>query len=553
MFGLKNLFKKIIDASNNPYSYEMVSDTLHSIKLKSRFEDDSYFYNHDIFDERMVLYNDSLSHINTNPDKEYEIYQWIKKDGEYVNKGEVICLIRYVPHTNIHGYHRVAVLPPVISPEDGYLNIILQEDEEVFIGEEISQIKCSAQPIDFYPPNESMSSYYFNKYDIPDNIRTPRHIMSEYDISIKHHELDNIHLLDWLVDDNVFVNVGDAIAEVGAVYEGKPVYKYTLKSKVSGFINKILPSFHQEPIYQDSWICCFHKTEKDLHEFTYFNHHEVFEDDFTMNKTIKWNVIGGHVLPFGSKDATYNIGAVIVNSNNEQFQLMFSLEYVDSKDYIVFKYFNNQYKLSPNDEIQFMFDDNSIDKFQIIENSTKIRGAWKNLYETKIPITHNELDNLKNKEFIKWKIAFDNGTDFISGNNSNERVGGSLLSQIINEFATMYEAVVSTEVPNHQPLYERKSQEISTQTSQLCHVYLMLDTTNNYYKIGMSNKPEYREKTLQGDKPSIELLCSKEYPNKGIARSIEQALHSNFSSKRIRGEWFELDLMEVQNILDTLK
>src|SRR5690606_18001483 len=98
------------------------------------------------------------------------------------------------------------------------------------------------------------------------------------------------------------------------------------------FINQILPSYYPEPIYQDSWICCFHKTEKDLYEFKYFNHYEVVHDDFTMNKTIKWNIIGGHVFPFGSSDENSNIGAMIVNSDNEQFQLMFSLEYINSKD-----------------------------------------------------------------------------------------------------------------------------------------------------------------------------------------------------------------------------
>ena len=81
----------------------------------------------------------------------------------------------------------------------------------------------------------------------------------------------------------------------------------------------------------------------------------------------------------------------------------------------------------------------------------------------------------------------------------------------------------------------------------------MHDTTNNYYKIGISIKPEYREKTLQGDKPTIELICSKEYPDRGIAKSIENALHSNFSVKRIRGEWFELNQSEVQKIIETLK
>ena len=39
-----------------------------------------------------------------------------------------------------------------------------------------------------------------------------------------------------------------------------------------------------------------------------------------------------------------------------------------------------------------------------------------------------------------------------------------------------------------------------------CCVYLMIDTVNNYHKIGISNNPEVRESTLQREKPSIELM-----------------------------------------------
>jgi len=67
-------------------------------------------------------------------------------------------------------------------------------------------------------------------------------------------------------------------------------------------------------------------------------------------------------------------------------------------------------------------------------------------------------------------------------------------------------------------------------------VYLMLDTTNNFYKIGCSKQPRYREKTLQSEKPTIELLFCFEG-----SRKDEKYLHEHFKEKRIRGEWFHLD------------
>ena len=83
-------------------------------------------------------------------------------------------------------------------------------------------------------------------------------------------------------------------------------------------------------------------------------------------------------------------------------------------------------------------------------------------------------------------------------------------------------------------------------------MYLMLDEANGYYKIGISNKPRYREHTLQSEKPSIQLICAKEYPNRRIAEAIESALHKAYSAEHMRGEWFNLTAKDVQEITQTL-
>lgn len=86
-----------------------------------------------------------------------------------------------------------------------------------------------------------------------------------------------------------------------------------------------------------------------------------------------------------------------------------------------------------------------------------------------------------------------------------------------------------------------------------CYVYLMKDTSNGYYKIGISNTPEYRERTLQSEKPSIEMIACKKFPTRKIAESIESALHTTYSQQRLRGEWFNLDEADVAAIIETLK
>lgn len=67
------------------------------------------------------------------------------------------------------------------------------------------------------------------------------------------------------------------------------------------------------------------------------------------------------------------------------------------------------------------------------------------------------------------------------------------------------------------------------------NVYVMIDKNTGYYKIGKSVKPKFRERTLQSEKPTIEMLFTHE----GRC-SDEKALHEIFKEKRIRGEWFDL-------------
>lgn len=79
--------------------------------------------------------------------------------------------------------------------------------------------------------------------------------------------------------------------------------------------------------------------------------------------------------------------------------------------------------------------------------------------------------------------------------------------------------------------------------NKLSYVYLMRDTTNGLIKIGYSSNVTAREKTLQSEKPAIELL------NYWVGtREDEKILHRLFKNKRIRGEWFEINNQELTQI-----
>ncbi len=81
-------------------------------------------------------------------------------------------------------------------------------------------------------------------------------------------------------------------------------------------------------------------------------------------------------------------------------------------------------------------------------------------------------------------------------------------------------------------------------SSREVFVYLMKDKANGLYKIGKSINPSYRERTLQSEKPSIEMVFNA--PERGDFN--ERSLHLKYAEVRKRGEWFILTPAQVRFI-----
>ncbi|PCD00490.1 hypothetical protein EAO82_01655 [Halopseudomonas pelagia] len=81
----------------------------------------------------------------------------------------------------------------------------------------------------------------------------------------------------------------------------------------------------------------------------------------------------------------------------------------------------------------------------------------------------------------------------------------------------------------------------------ITYLYLMQDLRNELYKIGKSKHPQVRERTLQSEQPSTVLRIAIPAPD-----FAEKHLHSKFSSKRVRGEWFDIDEVDLIGIVDYL-
>jgi len=91
-------------------------------------------------------------------------------------------------------------------------------------------------------------------------------------------------------------------------------------------------------------------------------------------------------------------------------------------------------------------------------------------------------------------------------------------------------------------LGDRVTKEKSSSV-QPTNVYVMIDKNTGLYKIGRSRKPSAREKTLQSEKPTIEML----FYNSGF-HFDEVALHRKFADKQVRGEWFKLDADDISEV-----
>lgn len=92
---------------------------------------------------------------------------------------------------------------------------------------------------------------------------------------------------------------------------------------------------------------------------------------------------------------------------------------------------------------------------------------------------------------------------------------------------------------------ELYTEEVAEYNAQQKHtyIYLMIDHNTGYHKIGRSKNPKFRERTLQSEKPTIEMIHTfKDNLSK------EKELHKRYANKRIRGEWFNLSKVDVEYI-----
>jgi len=301
-----------------------------------------------------------------------------------------------------------------------------------------------------------------------------------------------------------------------------------------------------------NWVLFYiHENDQDRINRKFVNEFLITSDPFTNSKNI------GYFCKsiYFRKSRRF----IVSPSLNKKEFLQFSLNNIGGKDYIVFRINPLELVLSKDDSISFLFENEQVIEFKLSHVPYKVLDDdyyETNYYETKVTITDNELLAFQNINFKLWKIHLNKTNQSIVGGDLgfDNYFSKKNLIIVIKKYATEYRELVRKEVENYLPLYDHSiAIDGKTIIYEECYVYLMVDHTNNHHKIGISNSPDFREKTLQSEKPTIEMIAAKKFINRKIAASFEKALHNTYSKKRIRGEWFKLDAHEIHEIKSTLE
>lgn len=292
-----------------------------------------------------------------------------------------------------------------------------------------------------------------------------------------------------------------------------------LISPVSGFISfMVAKSIYRGTRLEENEIKIF-KEDIFRQRNKYPVHSELEIDEFSKIVTYKWKK-----LDLGQR-------------------LYFYPSNVDGGDYINFGFPFKDFNLSAGSSIHLLMSNSEIINIKVINNPSKLSQSEK-LIKTPIALGELELLCKHSVEKVRLNLSTENQIVDIIITDDYYVLKKDLQFMIRSTFSDYLEFV--SRLQNHRPL--KDVQENFQEDAHECYVYLMKDFANEFYKIGISNDPKYRERTLQSEKPTIELIGSKKFPTRKIAESFEKALHEAFKEKRLRGEWFELTKDEARQI-----
>ena len=312
--------------------------------------------------------------------------------------------------------------------------------------------------------------------------------------------------------------VGNIARKIG--YGTASKFSAQILAHKSGYLGKFASD-----IKVNQMICRIYDTPAELVSNEIIEADDLFDsslDDFSQNLVI-------------SLRKPIQIKALKIRVSYREGSASFIFEYINESSVII----------SKDDKITFLFDNGETRTISV--ESAPVRK----ISDPKARLCEAIIDKDTLAYFVehyleKIKISGTTHEDIIAENESIYPLEVSKV--IVNEIMTRF----GKELALHKiELEDMKSLQSKTGDTT-CFVYIMKDEKNGCHKIGISNRPEYREKTLQSDKPFIVMLKAKEFPTRKIARAFEQALHKTYQYRHVRGEWFELTPEDVKEVMDAL-
>lgn len=302
------------------------------------------------------------------------------------------------------------------------------------------------------------------------------------------------------------------------------------------FLPKIKETPVTELIDKDIALCYQFESSNEVAEFYVNNecNYKVAIDPFFNTKLIRMpsfrlDYIGGGSHPY-----------IVLQSSKEQI----TIEY-HKKEF-------STHKFKKGDAFHFAFSNGSHLEYPLKTSPTSTNNP--NYKRVSFSLLPQDIELFATESVTAIRCSFENGDAPLDLYPENDLASLTLKLYFQKYKQALLECAVDLESQSSEnPLkIEEDKKDEPTWKDSTCFVYLMKDESNGFYKIGISNKPEYRERTLQSEKPTIVLLKAKEFPTRTIAESIESALHKAYSEKRLRGEWFELDNKDVDDVILTL-
>lgn len=472
-------------------------------------------------DETEYLYKLGEFNINEVPEKvknnELRFFEYIRNDGEWIEKGDKICIVKILEPKS---YKREGLF--FHAEESGFIEWTLKKDQ--IISDKIILYKIHKSG-DYKNENSTNSNDYKHYF----YINEPRFFFKK-----------------WLKNDGDKVFKGDEIYEFSLLNE---ITKMHLAEK-DGYLDINDPN-KSTFLEKNELLYSIRDNDNKRINQKFENVSNIILDEFDGSKTIEW-------IRVSSKNKQTQ--GIASKSDDNLIDFIFTFNYRNENDYIIFYFNPKQIRPKYNDIIYFLFENGEQIEFEIINNPNNTKNILKeSIIEYKSLITKNELSLFATTNLKKWKIYLKTEYKNILGGNfgtDKNYISKNNLNIVIKKFANEYINLINLNIENYKPRENRhlKAENLEPKAEYLeCYVYLMHDTSNNFYKIGISNNPSYREKTLQSEKPTIENKAAKKYPVRKIAESFEKSLHQTYADKRIRGEWFNLDEIDVKHIIESLK